>query len=182
MKNIILIAILFTSTLCFGQLDSIQKPIHSFTLGVDISNTIKGGTVNGRALDFQLKYSLETVRQGVEIGVIYERFPKLNFEFFGMTSNKVFKRDRIHLVAGLEQGVIHRWRGLLFPINDSHTYTYTYGVNGEIRYTLNERWSIGLQHNLRRRLDIGTKWIGSNWFNLRYEIQRKNKYRKINIY
>jgi len=174
MKNILLLLLVFSYNL-FAQdsteVKKIPKIKHSFTIGVDIANTFSGGTVNGRALDFQGKYTLESLGNQIEFGLFYERFPKLNFEAYGMIINKLFKKKDFEFALGLEQMQIHRWNGLLFAVPESHRRVYAYGANLEIRYNFNNRWAVVVQNNLRRRLDIGTKWLGSNWINLRYTIQ-----------
>lgn len=172
MKRTIIILTLFISGLLNSQNDSINRGVtHSITFGLDVANTLWGGTVNSRAMNFQLGYLLKDNPTNVEVGLGYERFEKLNFEFTTMTFAKVFEPlKNIELVGGFEHGVIHRWRGYLYAENNTGEYFYTYGGNAEIRYKVTRTVWLFVQFNILKRSDIGGKWAGNNTLNLKIDL------------
>ena len=160
MKKLAIIFLLFTFTLN-AQITGV--------VGVDIANATKGGTVNSRAVDFQLKlyYSPE---QKERFGVFYERFDKLNFETFGWVYDRsVYPFDNLQLSVGAEWILIHRWKGYLFKEKGSDFIHWSYGGNAEAVFDIGSGWGLGLQFNYRNRADID-KWVGSTFFNIHKQL------------
>ena len=174
MKKILIIAIIisFTTSVFSQDDDDLKQPkvTHSVTFGLDVANTLWGGTVNSRAMDFQIGYLIKDNYTNIEVGVMYERFPKLNFEMSTMVIQKVLEPlKNTELIVGGEHGVIHRWDGYLNKVSDTDEYHYTYGANAEVRYKLTRTVWIGIQFNFINRTDI-KKWLGNNTLNLKINL------------
>lgn len=168
MKNLMIILLLFVST--------VNAQSFSIVGGIDVANFITGGTVNDRALDAHFKIlmkddCIKCEFSDTEFGFGYELFDKLNFDVYQMLFNKVYypKINNIELVIGIENIVIHRWKGNLFKEDGSDQYYWSGGGNAEIRYKISDHMSIGVQFNFRWRPE-NNNWVGSNWFNVKVEL------------
>ena len=167
MKKLLIIIIALFVNVTFAQ--------HSITGGIDPANAFWKGSVNSRAVNFQIKYQYQFEGDNdymdSELGLLYERFDKLNFEAFGMTFNKVlFPRIKnTSLAIGVENIIIHRWKGYLYKEKDTDKGYWAYGANAELRYNFAPHWGVGLQANYRRRTDIG-KFVYTTMLNLKYQL------------
>ena len=170
MKKLILIFALFASTQITAQLN------YHVSAGFDIANAIKGGTVNDRAIDLHFELGFRTSVEDVEVYLGYENFQILNFELFKMGYNKMFPYKRFEFGVGFNHGVIHRWDGRYFREKGSHDYLYSYALNAEIRFVIDDNWKIAIKYDYRNRTDI-EKIVGSNEFKVIYTFN-KNKNKK----
>ena len=142
------------------------------SLGLDAKNAFVGGTVNSKAIDFNIRVLFKGTGIFNEVGVVYERFDKLNFECYSLQLNRTFEHKKLTFVIGTEHNLIHRWSGYLEKQKNSGINYFSYGANVEIRYNLNKECKLSVQNNYRFRADI-EKYVNSVIINLIYKINEK---------
>lgn len=151
MKKLILLSALLLSTIIFSQTPAPERYTFA-SVGIDAANAIVGSepTGNKPSLDFTIKAGAVDETKNLEIYIQYESFNKINYQSFGVAGNAIlFPLYKVDLAIGGEFGMIRRMEGMSF---------FYYGVNGEVRYLLTDKFSIGAQANIKRRYDIEYLW------------------------
>lgn len=130
------------------------------TFGFDARNATIGSKPTNK--DPELNFHIKTgfVVKNVEIGVLYERFNRIEFQAYAATVGYIFQlkefkilgveipANKTDLYIGGEYGSIIRYKDYNFIM---------YGFNGEIRQHITKDFIVGAQISYRYRSDIDQK-------------------------
>lgn len=136
------------------------------TNGLYISSGIDPKMAYDGNLDMRIKLFGHYSR--IEPGLTYEYFPAINYESVSLGTDFLIINRKIGWLAGLETSKI--WNRNPTKLQE----VWSWGINSEIRFLLNNRWSVSYIGNIKTRTELESKKaVYSGYIQINYKIYGK---------